>query len=53
MRSDLLIATFPAEAIKHVPVSVVTLDQFVADHGIERVDLIKLDTERTEHEVLA
>lgn len=53
LRSDMLFATFPAEAIKHVPVSVVHLDQFVADQGIDQVDLIKLDTERTEHEVLA
>lgn len=53
LRSDVLIATFPADAIKHVPVSVVPLDQFVAEQGIDKVDLIKLDTERTEHEVLA
>lgn len=53
LRSDMLLATFPADAIKHVPVSVVTLDQFVAEQGIPHVDLIKLDTERTEHEVLA
>lgn len=53
LRSDMLLATFPANSIKHVPVSVVTLDQFVAEQGIPKVDLIKLDTERTEHEVLA
>lgn len=53
LRSDMLLATFPPDSIKHVPVSVVSLDQFVADQGIQKVDLIKLDTERTEHEVLA
>jgi len=52
LRSDMLLATFPTNAIQHVPVSVVTLDQFVAKHQIEHVDLIKLDTERTEHDVL-
>ena len=52
-RSDMLLATYPPDAIQHVPVSVVTLDRFVADHGISQVDLIKLDTERTEHDVLA
>ena len=53
LRSDVLIATFPVGAIQHVPVSVVPIDQFVAEQGIDKVDLIKLDTERTEHEVLA
>ena len=53
LRSEMLIATFPAESIKHVPVPVITLDQFVAEQGITKVDLIKLDTERTEHDVLA
>ena len=53
LRSDMLRATFPADSIKHVPVSVVSLDQFVAEQGIAVVNLIKLDTERTEHEVLA
>ena len=52
LRSDMLLATFPTGAIQHVPVSVVTLDRFVAKHQIEHVDLIKLDTERTEHDVL-
>lgn len=52
LRSEMLIATFPAESIKHVPVSVVTLDHFVSEQGITQVDLIKLDTERTEHDVL-
>lgn len=53
LRSDMLLATFPADSIKHVPVLVVSLDHFVAEQGIPKVDLIKLDTERTEHEVLA
>ena len=53
LRSDMLLATFPEEAIKQVAVSVVTLDQVVAEQGIAQVDLIKLDTERTEHDVLA
>lgn len=53
LRSDMLMATFPPDSIQHVPVSVVSLDQFVAEQGIAQVDLIKLDTERTEHEVLA
>lgn len=30
-----------------------TLDRFVAQHGIERVDLIKMDTEGTENRILA
>ena len=53
LRSDMLIASFPPSAILHGPVSVVSLDQFISDHGISHVDLIKLDTERTEHDVLA
>jgi FkbM family methyltransferase len=53
LRSEMLIATFPLDSIKHVPVPVITLDQFVAEQGIAKVDLIKLDTERTEHDVLA
>ena len=53
LRSEMLEATFPEGSIKHVPVSVVTLDEFVAGKGIVEVDLIKLDTERTEHDVLA
>lgn len=52
LRSDMLLASFPTGAIQHVPVSVVTLDRIVAEHHIEHVDLIKLDTERTEHDVL-
>lgn len=40
---------------KTVPVKVeaVTLDTFVVKHGIPRVDLMKVDTEATEHLVLA
>ena len=53
LRSDKLVATFPADSIKHVPVTVTTLDRFVAEHEVSHVDLIKLDTERTEHDVLA
>lgn len=53
LRSDVLLATFPDDAIQHVPVSVVALDGFVDEHRIAQVDLIKLDTERTEHDVLA
>ncbi len=53
LRSDMLLATLPAGTVQHVPVSVVTLDQIVAQERIARIGLIKLDTERTEHEVLA
>jgi FkbM family methyltransferase len=53
LRSDMLLAHLPAGTVRHVPVSVVTLDQIVAQHNVARVNLIKLDTERTEHEVLA
>ena len=53
LRSDMLTATLPAELIRHVPVPVVTLDRIVSDHNVAHVSLIKLDTERTEHEVLA
>ncbi len=53
LRSDMLLATLPADTVRHVPVSVLTLDQIVAQEKIARVSLIKLDTERTEHEVLA
>jgi FkbM family methyltransferase len=53
LRSDMLLAHLPAGTVRHVPVSVVTLDEIVAQHNVARVNLIKLDTERTEHEVLA
>ncbi len=36
-----------------VRVAVTTLDEFVTRHTIPRVDLIKIDTEATEHQVLA
>jgi FkbM family methyltransferase len=53
LRSDMLLASLPANTVRHVPVSVVTLDEIVAQHKVARVSLLKLDTERTEHEVLA
>lgn len=53
LRSEMILATLPADTIRHVPVPVVTLDQIVQQHKVARVGLIKLDTERTEHEVLA
>ena len=53
LRSEMLLATYPKDSIKRVSVPVVTLDEFVAEQGITDVDLIKLDTERTEHDVLA
>jgi FkbM family methyltransferase len=55
LRSDMLTAGLPADTniVRHVPVQVVTLDRIVAEHNVARVSLIKLDTERTEHEVLA
>lgn len=36
-----------------LPVPAMTLDEFVREQKIESVDLIKIDTEATEHEVLA
>ena len=36
-----------------LPVRTVTLDAYVAQHGTGRVDVVKIDTESTEHEVLA
>jgi FkbM family methyltransferase len=53
LRSDMLLATLPLDLIRHVPVPVVTLDNIVVEHRVAEVGLIKLDTERTEHEVLA
>ena len=44
LRSDLL---------EHVRVATITLDAFTKNHEIPPVDLIKLDTEATEHLVLA
>lgn len=53
LRDDRLVESFRRETLRHVPVRVVTLDQVVAEQQIAAVGLIKLDTERTEHEVLA
>lgn len=53
LRSDMLVESLGAEKVRHVPVPVVTLDEIVARHGVDCVSLIKLDTERTEHDVLA
>ncbi|MEP6922647.1 MAG: FkbM family methyltransferase, partial [bacterium] len=53
LRSDMLLASLPAGTVRHMPVSVLTLDQLVAEEQLTRVSLVKLDTERTEHEVLA
>jgi FkbM family methyltransferase len=53
LRSDMLLASLPADTVRHVSVSVVTLDEIVAQHKVARVSLLKLDTERTEHDVLA
>jgi FkbM family methyltransferase len=38
--------------LESLPVSVVRLDTFAAEHGVATVDLIKLDTETTEPDVL-
>ena len=38
---------------RHITVPVVTLDDFAVKQQLGRVDLIKMDTKRTEHEVLA
>jgi FkbM family methyltransferase len=53
LRSDMLLATLGEEVVQHVRVPVTTLDSVVESHKLEKVDLIKLDTERTEHDVLA
>lgn len=53
LRGDVVRPALPGQVVDHVPVPVVTLDSVVAEHGVGRVGLIKLDTERTEHEVLA
>jgi FkbM family methyltransferase len=39
--------------VEEIQVPVTTLDQFVDEHSVERVDLMKIDTETTEHQVLA
>lgn len=41
------------EGVTAVPVSVTRLDSFLAGRGIDRVDLIKIDTETTEPDVLS
>jgi FkbM family methyltransferase len=53
LRSDRLLETLGEKVVQHVTVPVFTVDGFVAQHGITRLDLIKLDTERTEDQVLA
>jgi FkbM family methyltransferase len=39
--------------VETVPVKVVRLDTFAAEHGLDRIDLMKLGTETTEPDVLA
>jgi FkbM family methyltransferase len=39
-------------SVRSIPVRVVRLDDFVAEQGIERVELVKVDTETTEPDVL-
>ena len=43
----------PAGDLHRTVVPVLTLDRFVREKGIARVDLVKIDTETTEPEVLA
>jgi FkbM family methyltransferase len=38
--------------VDRIQVQATTLDRFVAEQGIDRLDLIKVDTETTEHQVL-
>jgi FkbM family methyltransferase len=52
LRSDLLLASL-GDQVRHVKVSVVTLDDLALREHLGQVSLIKMDTERTEHEVLA
>jgi FkbM family methyltransferase len=52
LRSDMLLSTLGEGVVRQVTVSVVTLDAFAKREKLERIDLIKMDTERTEHEVL-
>ena len=42
-----------AERMYSFPVEVVTLDRFVRDNRVERVELVKIDTETTEPQVLS
>ena len=41
------------DLLEHVKVNTITLDTFKKNHNIPSIDLIKLDTEATEHLVLA
>ena len=41
-----------SELVKEIPVTLTTLDAFIVDNGLENIDLIKLDTEATEHLVM-
>jgi FkbM family methyltransferase len=41
-----------ARDVKHQPVSVVALDRFAQREALDRVDLVKIDTESTEPQVL-
>lgn len=41
-----------ADGLHRTPVPVLTLDRFVADNELDRVDLLKIDTESTEPDVL-
>ena len=42
----------PLSQLRHAPVSTVTVDSFVESRGIDRVDLVKIDTESTEPSVI-
>jgi FkbM family methyltransferase len=53
LRSEFLQATIPTDKLCKVEVPVVTLDGIARQRNLKNIDLIKLDTERTEHEVLA
>jgi len=53
LRSDMLLATLGENVVRHVKVSVLTLDGYASREQIGEVGLIKMDTERTEHDVLA
>lgn len=52
LRSDMLLATLGETTVRHITVPVETLDSIVRRYGLNEVNLIKLDTERTEDEVL-
>lgn len=52
LRSDILLTSLGEKVVRHLTVSVVTLDSFVARNEINQIDLIKMDTERTEHDVI-